>query len=276
MALLSFTSQQAGAPARDGLEPVSSLVVSLVSHGHGILVKRLLQQIAEMCSNSVTRVVLTLNLPESVPLDCNWPFVLDVRRNSRPRGFGANHNSALEDATESFVCVLNPDVVLLGDPFGGLIASAHQFAVDGGLTLSYPLQVDAVGRIQHSERALPSPWALFLRRFLGRTELKVEWVNAACVVLPLTTWRHLQGFDEAYHMYCDDVDFSLRLRLAGGRLVKAPVQVLHAGERASSHNWRHLCWHVSSLLRLWRSPVYRCARNLVTVTDTEARTIAGP
>lgn len=81
MALLSFTSQQAGAPARDGLEPVSSLVVSLVSHGHGILVKRLLQQIAEMCSNSVTRVVLTLNLPESVPLDCNWPFVLDVRRN---------------------------------------------------------------------------------------------------------------------------------------------------------------------------------------------------
>ena len=275
MALISFNSQQARAPAKGSNGPVSSLVISLVSHGHGELVQRLLRQIAEMCSTTVTRVVLTLNLPESVPLDCEWPFVLEVRRNSHPRGFGANHNSALEGATEPFVCVLNPDVGLFGDPFDGLMESAHQIAVDGGLVLSYPEQVDALGRIQCSERVVPSPWALFLRRFLGRAERQVEWVNAACMVLPLATWQRLRGFDEAYHMYCEDVDLCLRLRLAGGLLVKAPVRVLHAGERASSRNWRHLWWHVSSLLRLWRSPTYRCARKLVTVTHTDARTIAG-
>jgi hypothetical protein len=261
---------------RDRCDPdgVSSLVVSVVSHGHGALVQRLLQQIAEMNSAAVSRVVLTLNLPEAEPPDCVWPFVLDVRRNLHPQGFGANHNAALDSATEAFVCVLNPDVELVGDPFGGLVASASQADAGGGLILSYAEQVDSLGRVQGCERVLPSPWALFLRRFLGRRETRVDWVNAACMVMPLAAWQQLRGFDESYHMYCEDVDLCLRLRLAGGRLLKAPVRVLHVGARASSRNLRHLRWHVFSLLKLWRSPVYRQARNLVTVADSDSRTIA--
>lgn len=275
MALPTSNSQYAKVPLDPGVPcGAPTLVVSVVSHGHGVLVRRLLQQIAQVCSATVSRVVLTLNVPEAEPQGCDWPFVLDVRRNLRPLGFGANHNAALESATEAFVCVLNPDVELLDDALRGLVAAASHNAGDGGFTLSYPVQVDALGNVQSSERALPSPGALFLRRALGRVETRVDWVNAACMVLPLAAWRQVQGFDGSYHMYCEDVDLCLRLRLAGGRLVKAPVRVLHVGERASSRDWRHLWWHVSSLLRLWRSPVYRRARNLVTAADADARTIA--
>ena len=59
------------------------------------------------------------------------------------------------------------------------------------------------------------------------------------------------------------MDLSLRLRLAGWRLLRAPVQVEHAGTRASHRQLRHLAWHVRSLLRLWRSPVYAQARSLL-------------
>ena len=50
---------------------------------------------------------------------------------------------------------------------------------------------------------------------------------------------------------------------SGLALVRAPVQVVHSGQRASHRRWSHLKWHVRSLLRLWRSPVYRQARQML-------------
>lgn len=267
-------------PVQVGRVPIlggATMVVSLVSHGHGSMVQRLLLQIAQHCSEAVTRVVLTLNVPEAEPVApiLGWPFALEVRRNHVPLGFGSNHNAALKGAAETFVCVLNPDVVLLGNPFEALANSASSGGQSGS-ALSYPAQLDGSGRLQSSERELPSPWALFQRRVLGREEKRVDWVNAACLVLPLAAWRQVQGFDEAYHMYCEDVDLCLRLRLVGVPLVRAPVSVIHVGQRASGRQLRHLVWHIASLFRLWRSPVYRRARNLVTMTQSGGRRITPP
>ena len=232
------------------------LVVSVVSHGHGALVQSLLEDLAQLSANVVARVVLTLNLPEPEPVSGvhgGWPFVLEVRRNVVPAGFAVNHNRALENAGESFVGILNPDVRLEGrDPFADLVAQASFL----GVGCVYPIQVDEYGGIQDSERALPTPAALWRRRIRGQQDIRVDWVNAACLVLPQPVWQAIGGFDERYFMYCEDVDLCLRLRLAGWALVRVPVKVVHAGQRNSRRKWRHLRWHVVSLLRLWRSPAY--------------------
>ena len=65
------------------------------------------------------------------------------------------------------------------------------------------------------------------------------------------------------------------MRLAGLELVRAPVQIEHGGQRASHRRWTHLRWHVSSLLRLWRSPVYHQARQLLRTEAPRASTIGG-
>ena len=243
---------------------LGAVVVSVVSHGHGSTVQPLLYALAEgvqLAASSVRRVVLTLNLPEPEPEPPpgGWPFLLQIVRNSLPLGFGANHNRALAAADEPFVCVLNPDVVLTGgDPFAALV----QAAAAPGAGCAYPVQVNAQGQLQDSERELPTPQALLRRHALGRRELRVDWVNAACLVLPQPVWQAVGGFDEYYFMYCEDVDLCLRVRLAGLALVQAPVQIEHSGQRASHQRWVHFRWHVRSLLRLWRSPVYRQARLL--------------
>lgn len=238
------------------------LVVSIVSHGHGELVDALLRDMAVHCADSVTRVVVTLNLggeraPQVAPV--SWPFALEIRRNARPLGFGTNHNRALVGAHESFVCVMNPDIQLHSDPFAALMELVQR----PGVGCTYPIQVDEIGRPQDSERALPTPQALWRRRILGRPEASVDWVNAACLVMPRAAWQQIGGFDERYFMYCEDVDLSLRLRLAGWTLARAPVQVVHLGQRASRRRLRHLAWHMRSLLRLWGSPAYRQARRLL-------------
>ncbi|WP_270174898.1 MULTISPECIES: glycosyltransferase [unclassified Diaphorobacter] len=214
-----------------------------------------------MSAASVSRVVLTLNLPETEPLppDGGWPFVLQINNNIHPSGFGANHNRALAGAAEPFVCVLNPDVELTGgDPFAALV----QAAATPGVGCSYPVQFDAQGCLQDSERELPTPWALWRRRAWGRHETSVDWVNAACMVLPRSVWESVGGFDESYHMYCEDVDLCLRIQLAGYRLQKADCTVVHAGSRASHRKLNHLRWHISSMLRLWASPAYRRYRKM--------------
>lgn len=251
------------------------MVVSVVSHGHGPTVQPLLYALAagvQAGASAVRRVVLTLNLPESAPVPPpgGWPFVLQVVHNAQPAGFGANHNRALAGAVEPFVCILNPDVVLAsGDPFAALV----QAAAAPGTGCAYPAQVDTQGQLQDSERELPTPQALWRRRVLGCSEVRVDWVNAACLVLPLPVWQALGGFDESYFMYCEDVDLCLRMRLAGLALVRAPVQIEHDGQRASHRRWAYLRWHVRSLLRLWRSPVYRQARELLRARGDGAGTI---
>lgn len=247
------------------LHPDGPLVVSVVSHGHAALVQSLLEALARRSAGTVSRVVLTHNLPEADPREPpgGWPFALQVRRNGQPAGFGANHNRALAQAREPFVCVLNPDVAVLdGDPFAALVRAASAV----GVGCAYPGQVDAAGRVQDSERSLPTPQALWRRRVLRLPPpagAPVEWVNGACMVLPRAAWEAVGGFDEGYFMYCEDVDLCLRLRLAGLALVRAPVQVQHVGQHASHRAGRALWWHVRSLLRLWGSPVYRRARRLL-------------
>ena len=248
-------------------------MISVVSHGHADKVQQLLNDIASFSFQSVSRVILTINRPEPEPQapEGGWPFILQIQHNKRPLGFGANHNRALSDATEAFVCVLNPDVRWSGvDPLPYLV-KALQIT---GAGCSYPLQIDNAGFSQESERTVPTPSALLRRRLFGFKELsRVDWVNAACIALPLAVWRQLDGFDERYFMYCEDVDFCLRLRLLGFKLVRAPVRVIHAGERASSYSLAHFAWHLRSLLRLWRSPVYRRAIQFLTLASTSNGTI---
>lgn len=244
-------------PRIEGLRSESrSMVVSIVSHGHGPTVLSLLEQMAAQCASSVARVVVTLNVPEPgfLPAARHWPFQLDLVSNTAPLGFGENHNRALADATEPLVCVLNPDVVLLPqtDPFAELALAAQAHCTG----CAYPVQLDAAGRVQDSERETPTLPSLWRRRVLKRRETRVDWVNGACLVLPRQVWQELGGFDSAYFMYCEDVDLCLRVRLLGYRLQRSSARIEHQGTRASGRQWRHLAWHITSLLRLWCSSVF--------------------
>ncbi|MEG0973142.1 MAG: glycosyltransferase [Comamonas sp.] len=238
------------------------IVLSVVSHGHGEMVQRLLYALAKLGNQGVARVVLTLNYPEPEPVPPlgGWPFLLQVRHNKVPQGFSVNHNDALKDAPEAYVCIINPDVQLCDDGlFSALVLTVQQ----AGVGLAYPTQIDEAGRVQDSEREVPTPWSLLRRYTMGRKETRAEWVNGAMWLLPNTTWRSVGGLDPSYFMYGEDVDFCLRLRLAGWMLARSTAVVVHAGQRASHRRLRHALWHIRSLLRLWTSGVFWRSRALL-------------
>ena len=118
-----------------------------------------------------------------------------------------------------------------------------------------------------SPRTMPAacpPWALLWRYLGGAARRNAQRLrrptgaNAALLLFHSVAYQRIQGFDEAYHMYREDVDICLRLQLAGYRLAEAQdARVVHVGQRASHRQWRHLGWHLRSLWRLWHSPAYQ-------------------
>ncbi len=249
----------------------ASLTISIVSHGHGAQVAALVAQLAALHTGHLRRVLVTLNRPEPAlqrELDAgSWPFELVILPNLQPTGFAANHNAAFAvDAStvaSRYFAVMNPDVRLIADPLGLLIDAL----VPADVGCAYPVQIGLSGRAQDHERRLPTPLAL-LQRYTksepaGSAASAPDWVNAAFLVFPAPVFAALGGFDSRFHMYCEDVDLCIRMRLAGWRIVRVDAaRVLHEGNRATRRSAQHLLWHVRSLVRLWSSTPYRDFKRL--------------
>lgn len=253
-----------------------SIALSIVSHGHGAQVLQLLTLLSRSSGGWISRVWITLNIAEPdltqalARSDGAWQGKLDVRLicNNKPQGFGANHNHAflqdqLQPIPAPYFAVMNPDISWHQEPWQAMVQAALQDGVGG----VYPRQFDPHGKPQDHARRVPTPKAL-LCRYLGRApdrhmpSATPDWANAALLLFRRAAYQQLQGFDESYHMYCEDVDICLRLQLAGYRLVEAPgASVVHEASRASRRHLRHLGWHLRSLLRLWHSPAYRQYRD---------------
>jgi N-acetylglucosaminyl-diphospho-decaprenol L-rhamnosyltransferase len=103
------------------------VTVSIVSHGQAHLVRKLLVNLDEVSSASISSVIVTLNVAEEGLLkDLALRFKVELIRNSNPKGFGANHNAAFGKCITQWFLVLNPDIELMTDPIAPLIAVATQ------------------------------------------------------------------------------------------------------------------------------------------------------
>jgi GT2 family glycosyltransferase len=71
---------------------------------------------------------------------------------------------------------------------------------------------------------------------------EVGFVTGVCLTIPRETWREHPGFPPEYFLYFDDVDYSLRVRLAGGRVgVEPAARVDHLYDFAKGgRKWRLL------------------------------------
>ncbi len=239
------------------------LSVSIVSHSQGALVAELLGDLATYCSGTPMEVLLTLNLPETLPCDLSrFPFPVVLINNAKPLGFGANHNQAFERSTGESFCVLNPDIRLAHDPFPAMRTAL----AEPGVGLVAPRVLNPEGLPEDSARPFPSPMIILLKALhlgegrpcvVGTHTLYPDWVAGMCMLLRSVQFRKLGGFDTRYFLYYEDVDLCARLRLSGLQVALTPAaRVTHAAQRASHRKLRYLLWHVSSFLRFSFSPVY--------------------
>jgi len=89
----------------------------------------------------------------------------------------------------------------------------------------------------------------------------VDWLAGLFLLFPFRLFTAINGFDERYFMYCEDVDICARFRLAGYGVFWDPrISVIHQAQRHSHRRLNHLKWHLVSLVRFFNSEVFTALR----------------
>jgi N-acetylglucosaminyl-diphospho-decaprenol L-rhamnosyltransferase len=229
---------------------------SVVSHGHGGMVWSLVDQLV-VCAE-ISQVIVTLNIPESVPgtLDRKVSLVQNVS----PKGFGANHNAAFAIAKGEFYCVINPDIELVQNPFSSLVSVLSDRCVG----LVAPSVIGAGGSPEDSMRRFLTPWSM-LKRVVGfnsgayslrhgGSDFTPDWVAGMFMLFRSEAYAKVGGFDGRYFMYCEDADICTRLWQTGYKVVGClSASVIHNAQRASHRSFKYLSWHLRSLARYFLS-----------------------
>jgi GT2 family glycosyltransferase len=161
-------------------------------------------------------------------------------------GFAAACNRGAAAASGELLCLLNPDAV----PEPGwreaierpLVAGRAWSAWQGLVTADGGRTVNTRGGVVHFTGIA---WAGGAGEAVGTAPAVARapgFVSGACLALPRGLFLELGGMPESFFLYHEDVDLSLRARLAGGRLgVEPDARVDHDYEfEKGASKWLYL------------------------------------
>lgn len=151
-------------------------------------------------------------------------------------GYGRAANLALRDGTAELVCVSNADVLPEPDALARLAAVARDEQRAGMVGPAFG------GKTDRYHSRLPSGMTMLGRIFAGTFsrgpvpppgpgEVKeVGQPSGACFLMQRSTWELMEGFDDGFFLWYEDVDLAKRLHDRGYRnLVTGSARVGHAG-----------------------------------------------
>ena len=162
-------------------------------------------------------------------------------------GFAHGVNVGWRAGEAPYVLLLNPDARIDGPNLDALVRALRERS---GLGAVAPRIVDEDGSLDWSQRRYPRlrstyARALFLHRLWPTAEWSDElirdeaayavrgspdWVSGACVLLRRAALERLEGLDEGFFMYAEDIDLCKRLRANGFELLFEPGSVVeHEG-----------------------------------------------
>lgn len=219
----------------DPIRPVSILIPY---HNRADLTAPCLASLARFTEASQAEIILVddaSNEPfDPAPLLAGFSW--KIIRNEARRSYSENNNAAAALAGGEFLVLLNNDTLVHAGWLDALIAVAR--ATDRLGVLGNKHLFPDSGKLHHCGMAFTRDGRpLHLHPGTDpeapsvNVQREVPCVTFACVLIPSAVYRELSGLDEGYRNGCEDVDFCLRARAAGYRVVYTPASVIeHYGQ----------------------------------------------
>lgn len=132
-------------------------------------------------------------------------------------GSAAGQNRLAAAGDEELMLILNPDTQVAPDTLSVLARAVRE---DIGIA---------------EARQVPLEHPKYFEPQTGNT----SWASTACALTTREAFDSVSGFDSAtFFLYCDDLDYSWRLRLAGYRVVYEPsARVFHDKRLTITGDW---------------------------------------
>jgi N-acetylglucosaminyl-diphospho-decaprenol L-rhamnosyltransferase len=276
------------------------LTVVTVTYSPGAHLDRFLASLSHATERPVTVVMADNGSTDGAPEEA-------VERHPNARlfrtganlGYGAAVNRAvasyLDDAESGdaeFFVVANPDVVWGPRSIDAMLEAARRWPRAGALG---PLIRDPDGSVYPSARHQPSlirggmhavvhpfwksnPWtAAYRQDRMEPSERAVGWLSGSCLLLRREAFDEVDGFDERYFMYMEDVDLGDRLGQAGWLSMYVPTaEILHDKGHATGRDpARNLAAHHRSTYtfladrhrRWWQAPLRWSIKSALAVRE---------
>jgi GT2 family glycosyltransferase len=157
-----------------------------------------------------------------------------VERNEVNLGFAGNVHRGVARSSGDIIAVINQDVYAVPGLSDGWDAALLAPFEDARVAVVAPRLLFPNGAVQSCGGAfdqLRQPvhralgWANADDRRVS-TPGPVPWATGAALAIRRAAWDALGGFDRAYRMYWEDLDFCLRVGLAGGLTWYVPACTL--------------------------------------------------
>lgn len=241
-----------------------AIFISVVSHGHGSLIKKL--ACLSLLSEKFEIVVKSNVRGDQLSPLCksnNFHWI----DSEYGLGFGHNNNFVFDYCQkklgmkgDDYFIVLNPDVVISQNDLSAVVSSM----------ISDKVKIGAINLYRDKDFNLPDnsirkfpTMADFIKSFLGLGNSSVinksllsqacdiDWAAGSFLAFETSHFSELSGFDESYFMYCEDIDICYRSKILHAAVRYYPeIRAQHLAKHNNRKIWSmHFLWHVSSVIR---------------------------
>ncbi len=253
------------------MSPVISTII--VNYNAGELLRNCVDSLL-LCPLDIEIIVVD-NASSDGSLDAlkGLPYV-QIIKNPDNVGFAVACNIGVSVACAPFLLFLNPDCSFKPGALAGLLTAMNadnRVGMAGGLLTSLDGTEQAGGR-----RAVPTPWRSFVRAFgltcfsdrwprlffdfhlhkqpLPDKAIEVEAISGACMMVKREAMQDVGKWDEAYFLHCEDLDWCMRFRQKGWKIMFVPsVKITHALGACSKSKPMFVEWHKhKGMMRFYR------------------------
>jgi len=245
---------------------MAHIYISIVSHGNDedIITNANLREINSLDN---TIVIIRDNISSSVLKSYCIENGFSYSASKATLGFGANNNINFKVAlslgmkkTDWFI-LFNPDLNISSSMIKRLVSTLPEFSNQiFAINLYFDEQFSVMENSLRKFPTFQSFFNLFKRTSLTQTYDKkslangafVDWAAASFLVFKAGLYKKLNGFDESYFMYYEDVDICYRANKVYGQQVcyLKNIKAVHQGGYKNRKLFsQHFRWYFISLIR---------------------------
>ena len=237
------------------------LSIIIVNHNSRSLLEQCLASVQKARTGIVSEIIIVDNnsmdgskeqLPAKFP---NLKFIF----NKENLGFAKACNQGCKVASGKYILFLNPDTILPATSLAGCLSFFETHPEAGAVGVR---MVDIQRRfLKESKRGLPTPSASFYKLFglsaifprsktfskyyeghlPERENNPVDVLSGAFMMIRKEVFEKLNGFDERFFMYGEDIDLSLRIMNAGYKnYYMGTVSVIHLKGGSTEYNYKYI------------------------------------
>jgi GT2 family glycosyltransferase len=248
------------------LMPSDSVTIGIVVFNtHLDVFERTIKSCKDFCANCLLVILCNSdnsNYQSKIAGLCQL-YKAECISNAPNRGFGAGHNTIVNQYPSEWYVCCNPDICFTEDCISKMIAFASKTADSVQVSPKILSPSGAIQPLSRRHLTLSSwlhrqAWRLFPRlfrpyelRFNYDKTQPIEFVTGCFFMIRAQLFFKLGGFDESFFLYAEDADFSRRAVSLGTNYYFADSSVVHEWSTKWRSDWRAVRNEVRSLARLF-------------------------